>query len=113
MAARKARGPRQAAAGREPHRNDHADGQIGSIANPKTVSGQAASDRVFFAPLPPRAIRDGRLSGRHFRVLAAIALHDRMAGRRKRGAGCWASHRTLCDEVGYALDIIAGEDAAS
>lgn len=61
---------------------------------------KTAEQRTFFAPLPTRAIADPRLSALHFRVLACIAYHDRMANRRKTGGGCWASHKTLCDEIG-------------
>ena len=58
------------------------------------------AERTFFAPLPLRAIADPRLSALHFRVLACIAFHDRMANHRKTGGGCWASHKTLCEEIG-------------
>jgi hypothetical protein len=60
----------------------------------------AKGEKTFFAPLPLRAISDQRLSGLHFRVLAMVAFHDRMSARRKTGAGCWASHKTMCAEIG-------------
>ena len=51
--------------------------------------------RPEFAPLPARAIGDARFTATHFRVLGAIAVHDRMSAKRKTGQGCWASHKTL------------------
>lgn len=56
--------------------------------------------KIVFAPLPGRAIGDQRLRGLHFRVLAAICLHDRMSGSRGKGQGCWAGNKTLADECG-------------
>lgn len=50
-----------------------------------------------YAPLPARAIGDKRLSGLHLRVLAAIALHDRLSGARGQGQGCWASNKRLAE----------------
>jgi DNA-binding MarR family transcriptional regulator len=58
------------------------------------------ADKLYFAPLPPRAIGDKELSGLDLRVLACIALHDRMSGKRKAGQGCWAGSRTLSNEIG-------------
>ncbi|MGO7370574.1 helix-turn-helix domain-containing protein [Rhizobium leguminosarum] len=51
----------------------------------------------YFAPIPGRANRDGRLSGLHFRVLATIAGHDRMS---RNGQCCWAGRNTLAELVG-------------
>ena len=56
--------------------------------------------KLFFAPLPPRAIGDQRLTGIHLRVLAAIALHDRMSAGRKAGQGCWAGNQKLAAVCG-------------
>lgn len=56
--------------------------------------------KLYFAPLPPRAIADDRLSGLDLRVLACIALHDRMSGKLKKGQGCTAGNRTLATEIG-------------
>lgn len=56
--------------------------------------------KLYFAPLPPRAIGDQRLKGLHLRVLAAVALHDRMSGSRKGGQGCWAGNQKLAAECG-------------
>jgi hypothetical protein len=50
-------------------------------------------DRLF-APTPPRCIRDPRLVGSHFRLLALIAMHDRLG---KNGSGCYASLRRLAN----------------
>ena len=58
---------------------------------------------AIFAPLPHRAIGDKRLSGIHYRVLAAVAYHDRLSRGRKNGRegqGCWASHTKLAQECG-------------
>ena len=54
-------------------------------------------DKISFAPIPPRAIGDKRLTGSHFRVLAAIAMHDRLSMSRKAGQGCWASNKRLAE----------------
>jgi DNA-binding MarR family transcriptional regulator len=58
------------------------------------------SGKFLFAPYPPRAIGDQRLTCLHFRVLGAIALHDRMSSGRKYGQGCWAGNKTLAQECG-------------
>jgi len=58
------------------------------------------SVKLYFAPLPPRAIADDGLSGLDLRVLACIALHDGMSGKRNKGQGCWAGNRTLAKETG-------------
>jgi DNA-binding MarR family transcriptional regulator len=50
--------------------------------------------------VPARAIGDQRLSGLHFRVLACIALHDRMSAAAKGRQGCWAGNKTLAEECG-------------
>ena len=63
-----------------------------------TVTARSQGPTVLFAALPMRAIPDSRLTASHFRVLAAIASHDRISGPRERGAGCWASNRTLADK---------------
>jgi hypothetical protein len=58
------------------------------------------SKSPLFAPLPMRAIGDHRLTALHFRVLAAIASHDRLSEHREGGQGCWASNKTLAQAVG-------------
>jgi DNA-binding MarR family transcriptional regulator len=50
-----------------------------------------------WSPIPARAARDLRLSARHWRALAVIALHDQLD---KNGTGCWASQRRLADLLG-------------
>lgn len=45
-----------------------------------------------FAAMPLRAICDGRLTDRDFRILAVVASHDRMSSVRGKGQGAWASH---------------------
>jgi hypothetical protein len=51
-----------------------------------------------FAPMPPRCFRDDRLSGRHLRLLAIVALHDRLG---RNGRGCTASLRRLGRLLGW------------
>lgn len=53
------------------------------------------TEKATFAPLPARAIGDTRLTGLHLRVLAAVALHDRLSGSRGKGQGCWAGNKKL------------------
>jgi DNA-binding MarR family transcriptional regulator len=52
---------------------------------------------VFFAPIPARALSDQRLTARHFRVLSAVAMHDRFG---QNGQGCWAGRKRLAQEAG-------------
>jgi DNA-binding MarR family transcriptional regulator len=54
------------------------------------------SQKPQFASLPIRAIGDRRLKESHFRLLGAIAYHDRFG---KNGAACYASHRKLCERT--------------
>ena len=65
---------------------------------------KAAVPKSLFAAIPKRAIGDPRFSTIHFRVLAAVAAHDRMSASRGKGAGCFASNKTLADmcRVNYA-----------
>lgn len=57
--------------------------------------------KVLFAPIPERAMGDGRLSALDWRVLTAIAFHDRMSATPKgKGRGCFASRATLAGKVG-------------
>ena len=55
---------------------------------------------VTFTPIPARAIGDARFSAIHFRLLGQIALHDRLSQSRGKGAGCWASNKTLAERCG-------------
>ncbi len=43
----------------------------------------------FFAAMPARMMSDERLAALHFRVLAVIAVHDRMG---RNGQHCWAGN---------------------
>jgi hypothetical protein len=61
-----------------------------------------SKDKLYFAPLPPRALGDKRLAGLHLRVLGAVALHDRMAGALKKGQGCWAGPKGIAAKCGGA-----------
>ena len=49
-----------------------------------------------FCALPVRAMSDDRLSARHFRLMAAIAWHDRL---NHTGRGCYAKPGTLRKEA--------------
>ena len=57
-------------------------------------------DATTFAPVPARAVGDARLRGLHWKVLAAVALHDRLSGSRKKGQGCWAGNKRLATLIG-------------
>lgn len=70
-----------------------------SAAKTQHAQPQTEPNKTQFAALPLRAASDLRLTGLHFRVLMAIAYHDRFS-RRRGTTGCWASHRKLCEEVG-------------
>jgi DNA-binding MarR family transcriptional regulator len=72
------------------------------MALPEAPQGAASKEggdvsRFHFGAIPARAIGDPRLSGLHFRLLAAVALHDRMS-QGTNGQGCWASMATLAGE---------------
>lgn len=58
------------------------------------------ANKLSFAPLPPRAIADARLSALDLRTLACVCFHDRMSKPRNVGQGCWASNKTLAEEIG-------------
>src|SRR5262249_18245137 len=49
--------------------------------------------------IPLRAATDNRLSARHFRVLMAVASHDRLG---KNGQGCWVGRKKLSEEAGLS-----------
>lgn len=54
-----------------------------------------ADKKQMFSPVPVRAFGDRRLAASHWRVLSAIAWHDRF---NKNGSGCYASHKTIAQE---------------
>jgi hypothetical protein len=60
-----------------------------AISNPDT--------KPTYAPLPARVIGDKTLTGEELRVLAALAVHDRLGAN---GMGCYASHSRLAALVG-------------
>lgn len=60
----------------------------------------AVRDRRQFYCLPRRALADKNLTALEHRVLGAISIHDGMSKRKGKGAGCYASYRTLTDLVG-------------
>jgi len=53
-----------------------------------------------FAPIPLRALSDDRLTLTHLRALGAIGHHDRMSLVTGKGQGCWASTKTMAEEIG-------------
>ncbi len=63
-----------------------------------------AKDKLLFAPIPPRAIADNRLSALDIRVLMAIAVHDRFSNN---GVGCTAGHGRLSVLVGCHLKSLS------
>ena len=52
----------------------------------------ADQPKDIYAPIPARAMADEELTAEHFRVLMAVAAHDRF---NKNGKGCCASHPRL------------------
>ena len=52
----------------------------------------ADQPKNIYAPIPARAMADEELTAEHFRVLMAVAAHDRF---NKNGKGCCASHPRL------------------
>ena len=61
-----------------------------------TAGTRMSARKELFAPIPIRAFGDHQLSGRHWRVLAVIAFHDRLG---KNGQGCWAGRKGLAQEA--------------
>ena len=57
-----------------------------------------------FAPVPVEAMPDTKLSASHWRLLVAIAWHDRMG---VNGSGCYASHKTLGREAGVHFSNVS------
>ena len=55
-----------------------------------------AAQKPLYAPIPVRAMGDRRLTASHWRLLAAIAWHDRL-GRNK--IGCYTSNLNLAREA--------------
>jgi DNA-binding MarR family transcriptional regulator len=61
----------------------------------------AMNSKALFAAMPARAIQDQKLHGLEWRVLAAVAMHDRMSLQKKApGKGCIASNATLANWCG-------------
>jgi len=63
------------------------------------------SPKEGWCPIPSRAMADDRLTRTHWRLLSAIASHDRFSGQRN-GAGCYASQQTLAREANIHLTNI-------
>jgi hypothetical protein len=66
-----------------------------------------SSARPQYAPLPMRALLDGRLTGGHLRLLLFIAAHDRLSLHRGSGAGCFLSNKQLSARTGLSYARIA------
>lgn len=61
-------------------------------------------EKPSYAPLPARAMTAEKLSALDFRVLMAIAAHDRFGAN---GTGCYASHTRLAQLVGCHLKSLS------
>lgn len=48
-----------------------------------------------FGAIPGRAVRDRGLTDGEFRILATVALFDRLSSVTGKGQGAWASHETM------------------
>jgi len=61
-------------------------------------------DEPYFAGLPARMLGDDNLKFLHWKVMAAVAVHDRLSTSSKRGnrqgKGCTAGNPTLAQKVG-------------
>src|SRR5262245_41149877 len=56
-----------------------------------------SQSKELFAPIPMRALRDNRLTARHFRVLGSVATYDRLG---RNGQGSWAGSKRLAQDSG-------------
>lgn len=54
---------------------------------------------VSFAALPARVFGDDRLKLLHWKIIGAVALHDRLSGARGKGRGCTANNPTLAAKI--------------
>lgn len=66
------------------------------------MSAAPAGER--FGAIPVRAFRDTRLSAGDFRLLGAIAYHDRLG---RNGAGCYVDPRRLAEEAALSYSHVA------
>ncbi|ESZ17793.1 hypothetical protein X735_12560 [Mesorhizobium sp. L2C085B000] len=64
----------------------------------------AAASKQTYSPVPTRAIGDKTLNREDFRVLIALAAHDRFGAN---GVGCYASHPRLATLVGCHLKALS------
>jgi hypothetical protein len=65
---------------------------------------KAPATKMKFVAVPVRALNDERLAARHWRVLMAIAYHDRLG---KNGQGCWATNQRLAELTGLSYNRVA------
>jgi hypothetical protein len=70
------------------------------LSKPVAKDDHAAKVGAAWGAVPARAAGDNRLHGSHFRALVAIAAHDRLSDERGKGAGCYASNKTLSAKCG-------------
>ena len=59
-----------------------------------------------FCAMPPAAMKDGRLTVRHYRTLGIIAGYDRFS-ERNGGEGCFVSREKLASELGVAQSTLS------
>lgn len=67
---------------------------------------EAKKQKPIFAPIPARAVADNRLNGLPLRVLAAIAVRDRLS-QYKGSRGCIASMTVLCHDVRCSESVLS------
>jgi DNA-binding MarR family transcriptional regulator len=86
--------------GRRPREGDGSDVPLDCESSGPNKRSQSKRERIYFAPLPMRAIGDAQLSALDVRVLACLAVHDRMSGVTGKGQGAWASNEKLAGMIG-------------
>lgn len=77
---------------------------LSGTAEHMTSFDNKKTDKPAYAPIPARAVSDTRLSALDFRVLAVIAVHDRLGAN---GIGCYASHSRLAGLVDCHLKSLS------
>lgn len=63
-----------------------------------------SKSKELFGAIPLRAFSDSRLSGAHFRVMGAIAYHDRLG---RNGQGCWVAQDKLAAEAAVHYNTLS------
>jgi DNA-binding MarR family transcriptional regulator len=62
------------------------------------------NQKNIFGAIPARAFPDARLAARHYKVLGAVAVHDRFG---KNGQRCWAGRDRLAKLAGIAPNHVS------